>query len=78
MIPIYIPYIDKYKNSAISAIESNWVSNYGIFVKNSEEKLKSILNVKHCILMNNGTATTHCLLLALHLFSFKTPINNSS
>ncbi len=65
MIPIYIPYIDKYKNSAISAIESNWVSNYGIFVKNSEEKLKSILNVKHCILMNNGTATTHCLLLAL-------------
>jgi len=65
MIPIYIPYLDKYKNSALMAISTNWISNYGIFVKNSEEKLKSILNVKHCILMNNGTAATHCLLLAL-------------
>lgn len=65
MIPIYIPYLDKYKNSALMAISTNWISNYGIFVKNSEEKLKNILNIKHCILMNNGTAATHCLLLAL-------------
>lgn len=47
------------------ALSTNWISNYGIFVKNSEEKLKHILNVKHCILMNNGTAATHCLLLAI-------------
>ena len=65
MIPIYIPYLDKYKNSVSTAILTNWISNHGIFVKKSEEKLKSILNVKHCILMNNGTAATHCLLLAL-------------
>jgi perosamine synthetase len=65
MIPIYIPYLDKYKNSALIAISTNWISNYGVFVKNAEEKLKKILNVKHCILMNNGTAATHCLLLAL-------------
>lgn len=45
MIPIYVPYLDKYKNSAQMAISTNWVSNYGIFVKNSEEKLKSLLNV---------------------------------
>ena len=65
MIPIYIPYLDKYKNSALIAISTNWISNYGVFVKNAEEKLKQILNVKYCILMNNGTAATHCLLLAL-------------
>ena len=35
MIPIYIPYLDKYKNSALMAISTNWISNYGIFVKNS-------------------------------------------
>lgn len=65
MIPIYIPYIDKYKKSAEVAINTSWISNYGIFIKNSEDKLKNLLNIKHCILMNNGTAATHCLLLAL-------------
>ena len=39
MIPVYIPYIKKYKTSAIKAIESNWISNYGINVKNAEEKI---------------------------------------
>lgn len=29
MIPIYEPYIDKYKKSTI---EENWISNYGIYV----------------------------------------------
>ena len=65
MIPIYIPYLNKYKGSAISAINSNWISNYGINIKNSEEKLKKILNVKYCILMNNGTSATHALFIAL-------------
>jgi perosamine synthetase len=65
MIPIYIPYLNKYKNSAMEAINTNWISNYGIYIKNSEELFKKILNVKHCILMNNGTAATHSLLLAL-------------
>lgn len=65
MIPIYIPYIGKYKKSAIKAIESNWISNYGVNVKNAEEKLKNILGVKYCILMNNGTSATHSLFIAL-------------
>uniref|UniRef100_A0A6C0KF67 DegT/DnrJ/EryC1/StrS aminotransferase family protein n=1 Tax=viral metagenome TaxID=1070528 RepID=A0A6C0KF67_9ZZZZ len=65
MIPIYEPYIEKYKSSAIKAINDNWISNYGINVRNSEEKIKKILNIKYCILMNNGTSATHCLLLAL-------------
>jgi hypothetical protein len=38
MIPIYKPYISKFKHSAISAINDEWISNYGIFVKNTEEK----------------------------------------
>ena len=65
MIPIYIPYINKYKKSALKAIDENWISNYGTNVKNAEEKIKNILNIKYCILMNNGTAATHCLFLAL-------------
>lgn len=65
MIPIYNPYLDKYKESAIKAIETNWISNYGINVKNAEEKLKNILDVKYCILMNNGTSATHSLFIAL-------------
>ena len=69
MIPIYIPYTEKYTSFAINAISNNWISNYGIFVTNAEEKLKSIMNVKYCILMNNGTAATHCLLLALKVSS---------
>ena len=70
MIPIYIPYIEKYKGLAIKAIESGWISNYGINIKNAEEKIKSLLNVKYCLLMNNGTSATHCLFLAL---KFKYP-----
>ena len=64
MIPIYIPYIDKYTSSAQDAISTNWISNYGIYVTNAEEQFKKIMNTKFCILMNNGTAATHCLLLA--------------
>ena len=65
MIPIYKPYINKYKKSALDAIHTEWISNYGIYVENSESKLKNIFNIKHCILMNNGTASTHCLFLSV-------------
>lgn len=65
MIPIYKPYLNKYKLSAINAIESEWISNHGIYVKLAAEKLKKILGVKYCILMNNGTSSTHCLFKAL-------------
>jgi perosamine synthetase len=65
LIPIYKPLLDKYKNSAIEAINSEWISNYGKFVELASDKLKNILNVKYCILMNNGTSATHCLFVAL-------------
>ena len=65
MIPIYIPYINKYNKSAIKAIKSSWISDYGKYVTKAEDKLKQILNVNYCLLMNSGTAATHCLFLAL-------------
>lgn len=62
--------LDKYKSSAIEAITSGWISNYGVYVKNCEQMLCDKFNVKHCILMNNGTASTHCLIMSL---KFKYP-----
>ncbi len=49
MIPIYKPYISKYKLSAISAINDEWISNYGIFVKNSEEKTIIFISLIPCL-----------------------------
>lgn len=65
MIPIYKPYLEKYKESAISTIKDEWISNHGIFVNLASEKINEIFGVKYNILMNNGTAATHCLMLAL-------------
>lgn len=66
MIPIYKPFLKPYKASAIKAIESEWISNHGIYVDLAAAKLRERLNIPYCILMNNGTSATHCLLKALH------------
>lgn len=65
MLPIYKPYLEKYKQSVIDAIDSEWISNHGIYIELSTNLLKKILNVKYCILMNNGTSATHCLFKSL-------------
>jgi len=65
MIPIYTPNILSYTSSAKNAIDSGWISNHGEYVKKATDKLSEILNVKHVILMANGTCATHCLFLAL-------------
>lgn len=65
MISIYEPNIKKYSISAIQAIQDGWISNHGEFVIKSTNKLKEILNVKHVILMANGTCATHCLFLSI-------------
>lgn len=64
-IQMYEPYIDKYKTSALDAINSGWISSHGKYVKLATEKLKQVLNAKYVILVNNGTSATHCLFLAL-------------
>lgn len=70
MIPIYQLYIGKYKSSALKAIESEWISNHGIYVDLATDTLKTIIGNQYCILMNNGTSATHCLYKAL---KFKHP-----
>ena len=65
MISIYQPDIEKYSDSAISAIKTGWISNHGEYIEKTGSLLKRILNVKHCILMANGTCATHCLFLAI-------------
>jgi perosamine synthetase len=65
MINIYEPNIDKYKNYAIDAINSGWISNHGKYIELSTNKLKDILNCKYAILLSNGTCATHCLFLAV-------------
>jgi len=70
MIPIYRPDLTKYKNSAIDAVESQWISNHGKYIGLASEKLNEIIGSKYSILMNNGTSATYCLYLAL---KFKYP-----
>jgi perosamine synthetase len=70
MIPIYKPLISKYKTSAIKSIDDEWISNHGIYIDLASKKLCEILNIKYCVLMNNGTSATHCLYKAL---KFKYP-----
>jgi perosamine synthetase len=65
MINIYNPTIDKYKTSAINAINSGWISNHGEYINKSTDRLKEILNINYCILMANGTCATHCLFLSI-------------
>lgn len=69
-IPVYTPYMKKYTKSAIDAIDSNWISNYGQYIKLAATSLSDFLNVKYCILTNSGTAATHCLFKSL---KFKYP-----
>ena len=65
MIPIYKPYLSKYKESVKNAIDSEWISNHGVYVKLAADELSKIIGAKHVILMNNGTSATHCLFLSL-------------
>lgn len=68
MIPVYTPRI--YKDSAIKALESGWVSSQGEYMKKATDALSKLFNIPYVILMNNGTSATHMLLKALN---FKYP-----
>lgn len=43
MIPIYTPYLDKYKSSALTAIADGWISNHGIYLELASNELKGFL-----------------------------------
>jgi len=65
IIPIYTPYLSKYKKSAIDAIDSEWISNHGIYIEKATNKLKELLGCNYVILMANGTVATHSLFISL-------------
>jgi perosamine synthetase len=65
IISIYKPNISLYSSSSIEAINSEWISNHGIFVEKATQKLSHYLTCKYVILMSNGTCATHCLFLAI-------------
>lgn len=64
-IIIYKPLLNKYKKSAIDAINSEWISNHGKYVNLATNKLREIIGCDYAILMANGTVATHCLFLSL-------------
>lgn len=64
-IQMYEPYLEKYKVSAINAINAGWISSLGNYIELATNKLKEVLGAKYVILTNNGTSATHCLFMAL-------------
>lgn len=40
MIPVYKPYLEKYKESVTQSINSEWISNHGIYIELSTNLLK--------------------------------------
>jgi perosamine synthetase len=64
-IQMYEPMLDNYKESALDAINSGWISSLGKYVALAGDKFKEITGAKNVILVNNGTSATHCLFLAL-------------
>ena len=70
MINIYQPIIKPYINSAIDALNSGWISNYGKYIQLCSDELKKLCNIDYCILMSNGTLATESLLLSV---KFKYP-----
>lgn len=65
-IPIAKPFY--FQHSIQDALESQWISFQGKYVKLAEERLEKLLGVKHALLLANGTCATHCLFIALKRF----------
>ena len=62
MIHIYETYkLNNSKKYLLACIGSNWISWSGDYVKKCEKELENILNIKHVLLINNGTSGCHCL-----------------
>lgn len=60
MIPIYKPYLPPHSlRYAHEALDSSWISSQGQYIQLAKDKLQELLNVKHCLLVNNGTSACH-------------------
>jgi len=63
MIPIYSPRV--YRESALKALESGWISSQGEYIELATRSLKELFGVPYVVLMNNGTSATHMLIQSL-------------
>lgn len=67
-IPVNEPVISKEaKGNVIKALDDNWISSSGSFVKQFEDDFAKIYKVKHAITVANGTAALHVALLSLDI-----------
>jgi perosamine synthetase len=68
MIPIFDPYISKSgKNNVLQALNENWISSQGMFIKKFETKLAEFHSSKYSLVTSNCTSALHLSLLALGL-----------
>lgn len=68
MIPVYKPYLNERNlKYAHDALDSTWVSSNGRYIELAEERLRTLLNVKHVLLTANGTVANHLMAKCLRL-----------
>jgi dTDP-4-amino-4,6-dideoxygalactose transaminase len=70
MIPVtksFLPPVDKYKKYIDKIWLNEWITNNGECVIELEKKLKSLLQVKHLLFVNNGTIAIQIAIKALGL-----------
>lgn len=68
MIPIFEPYIhSSAKKNILNALDKNWISSQGEYIKLFENKLAKFHNRKYCIVTSNCTTALHLAVLALDL-----------
>lgn len=71
MLPIYQPFLPREcLKYAHDALESTWISSQGIYIDKAKDRLKSIMDCRFIVLVNNGTCATHMLALGI---KFKYP-----
>lgn len=63
----YLPNIEKYKNYVDKIFQSGWMTNNGQFVELLQKRLEEYLEVKHVILVSNGTLALQIAYRALQL-----------
>jgi len=65
IIPIYKPWITELeKKYSKEAIESEWISSQGAYIRRFEEAFACFIGCKHAIAVNNGTSACHLALLS--------------
>lgn len=74
-IPIYKPYLPaKALTMAHKALDSTWLSSHGPYIAEAQERFQKLLNIKHALLLNNGTSACHLLAKVSSALHHKTKV----